>query len=79
MPSGPVWLVTNFFPKSLSVAWATSRGVLQTITPPALPLAPECIWALATTSPPNFLEISNISWGVEPISPLGKFILYFFY
>ena len=65
MPSGPVWLVTNFFPSNLSVAWATSKGVLQTITPPALPLAPECICAFTTHfDPPISLALFSAVSGL---------------
>ena len=48
LPCGPVCFVTNFFPSSLSAAWATSSLLLQIIIPPAFPLAPEWIWALTT-------------------------------
>ena len=44
-PSGPVWWVTSRLPSSSVAALRTSSSVLQSLMPPALPRAPEWIWA----------------------------------
>ena len=65
LPSGPVWLVTNFFPRSLSAACATSKELLQIIIPPAFPLAPE--WTCAFTThldPPSSLALFSAFSGL---------------
>ena len=67
-------MVTSFFPNNLSVASATSKGELQTIIPPALPLAPECTCALTThLEPPISLALFSAFSGLYTIPPVGIF------
>jgi len=56
----------------LSAAWATSSLLLQTIIPPAFPLAPEWIWALTThCDPPISRALYSAFSGLYAMPPRG--------
>src|SRR4051812_30562009 len=62
LPFGPVWCVTRVEPSRRVASLSTSSIDLTTLTPPALPRPPACIWAFTTqTGPPNSLAAFTAS------------------
>lgn len=70
-PSGPVWWVTRGLPNRPAAKAAASSAVWTTLTPPALPLPPACIWAFTTHGKPTSRAAARASSAVAAVRPSG--------